>query len=160
MTKSLPLAASALALILALGGCDGRVANGAPARVEATGALCRPTIAGRDRTGCYLTLTASQNDRLKAVSSPVAGQGQIHEMAMTGNVMSMRELPDGLPLPAGEAVSLRPGGNHLMLIDLRQPLPAGTSVLLTLTFEHAEPLTVRARVEQPPLPGAAHDGHG
>ena len=160
MKLSTPVAISALTLILALGGCEGRPATGGPARVEATDALCRPTIAGRNRTGCYLTLTASQNDRLKAVSSPAAGQGQIHEMTITGDVMSMRELPDGLPLPAGEPVSLRPGGNHLMLIDLNQPLPAGTSVLLTLTFEHAEPLTVRARVDQPALPGAPHKEHG
>jgi copper(I)-binding protein len=101
-------------------------------------------------TGCYLTLTASRDDRLVAVSSPVAGDGQIHEMKVANGMMSMAELPDGLPLPAGEAVALQPGGNHIMLMALKQPLAEGEMVSLTLTFEHAPPMGVRAVVGQPP----------
>jgi copper(I)-binding protein len=106
-------------------------------------------------TGCYLTLTASRDDRLIAVSSPVAGEGQIHEMKVTDGMMSMAELEDGLVLPAGEAVALQPGGNHIMLLALKQPLAEGEQVSLTLTFEHAPPMGIRAIVGQPPAKAAA-----
>jgi copper(I)-binding protein len=95
-------------------------------------------------------LTASRDDRLIAVSSPVAGEGQIHEMKVADGMMSMAELEDGLVLPAGEAVALQPGGNHIMLMALKQPLAEGEQVSLTLTFEHAQPVGVRATVGQPP----------
>ena len=70
-------------------------------------------------------------------------------------MMSMAELEDGLVLPAGEAVALRPGGNHIMLMALKQPLAEGEQVSLTLTFEHAPPMGIRAIVGQPPATAAA-----
>ena len=141
------------AALLALAACDQGPAPEAPAAVATSDALCRPTPNGRDATGCYLTLTASRNDRLVSVSSPAADEGQIHEMKVTDGMMSMAELEDGLPLPAGEAVSLRPGGDHIMLIGLKQPLVAGEQVSLTLTFEHAPAMGIRAMVGQPPAAG-------
>ena len=138
------------AALLTLAACGQAPAPDAPAVVTTTDALCRPTPNGRPMTGCYLTLTASRDDRLVAVSSPVAGDGQIHEMKVANGMMSMAELPDGLPLPAGEAVALQPGGNHIMLMALKQPLAEGEMVSLTLTFEHAPPMGVRAVVGQPP----------
>ena len=124
--------------------------------MEAADALCRPTPNGRDISGCYVTLTASQADRLVSVASPSAGTAEIHEMKTEGGIMQMAELPDGLALPAGEAISLKPGGNHIMLMQVKIPLAAGNTVPLTLTFEKAAPLGVRATVGQP---GAAHTGH-
>ena len=143
------------AVLLTLTACNLAAAPEAPAVVTTTDALCRPTPNGRPMTGCYLTLTASRDDRLIAVSSPVAGEGQIHEMKVTDGMMSMAELEDGLVLPAGEAVALRPGGNHIMLMALKQPLAEGEQVSLTLTFEHAPPMGIRAIVGQPPATAAA-----
>lgn len=115
--------------------------------------LCRPTPNGRDVTACYLTLTSSIDDRLVAVSSPDAAKGELHEMTTEDGIMRMRELPDGLALPAGQAVRLQPGGDHIMLMGLTRPLAAGDTVSLTLTFEHAEPQGVRATVAQPTAAG-------
>lgn len=141
------------ALLLSLAACSPSPSVEGPAVVTTTDALCRPTPKGRAMTGCYLTLTAGRDDRLVAVSSPVAGEGQIHEMKVANGMMSMAELKDGLPLPAGEAVALQPGGNHIMLMALKQPLAEGEMVSLTLTFENAPPMGIRARVAQPPAPG-------
>ena len=143
------------AALLALTACNQTPVPEAPAVVTTTDALCRPTPNGRPMTGCYLTLTASRDDRLIAVSSPIAGEGQIHEMKVADGMMSMAELEDGLALPAGEAVALRPGGNHIMLLALKQPLAEGEQVSLTLTFEHAPPMGIRALVGQPPATAAA-----
>lgn len=141
------------AALLALTACGQDPAPADLIAVATSGALCRPTPKGRDATGCYLTLTATRNDRLVSVSSPVAGEGQIHEMKVADGMMSMAELENGLPLPAGEAVALQPGGNHIMLIGLKQPLVAGEQVSLILTFEHAPAMGIRARVGQPPAAG-------
>lgn len=126
----------------------------AAATVQIADALCRPTPNGRDMTGCYLTLTASTDDRLVSVASAAAGEGQIHEMKTENGMMSMAELTGGLPLPAGQAVSLAPGGNHIMLMGLTRPLAEGETVVMTLTFEKAPSAEVTARVAQPALPGA------
>lgn len=141
------------AALLALAACNPSPAPETLAAVATSDALCRPTPKGRDMTGCYLTLTASRNDRLVSVSSPAAGEGQIHEMKVANGMMSMAELEDGLPLPAGETVALQPGGNHIMLMALKQPLAEGEQVSLTLTFEHAPAMGIRARVGQPPAAG-------
>ena len=139
---------------LVLAGCapdDTRSQAGTAGAVEVAGALCRPTPVGRHTTGCYLTLTAAADDRLVGVSSPVAGRAQIHESRMESNMMMMRELKEGLPLPAGQTVELKPGGNHIMLLAVDEPLKTGDTVVLTLTFEAARPIDVVARVDQPTL---------
>ena len=123
--------------------------SGEPATVEVTDAVCRPTPVGRKMTGCYLTLTAGGADRLLSVSSADASRVQIHESRIESGMMMMGELREGLPLPSGEAVALKPGGNHLMLMGVTEPLVAGDTVPLTLTFESSSPLEVRATVGQP-----------
>lgn len=122
----------------------------APA-VEVSDAVCRPTPNGRDLTGCYMTLTATTDDRLIAVSTPAAATSEIHEMSTAGGVMTMAEMADGLPLPAGQATSLQPGGNHIMLMQVTAPLAEGDTVELALTFEDAETITVSARVGNPAI---------
>jgi periplasmic copper chaperone A len=106
-------------------------------------------------------------DRLLSVAAPAVAAGvEIHEMRMTGGVMSMRRLPDGLPIPAGGTVSLAPGGLHLMLTGLKRPLAQGETFAATLTFERAGTVEVAFTVEatgaaQPSMP-AGHggpDGH-
>lgn len=146
-----PFAAFAL---LALAACSpgGTVGSGDAAAVQAANAICRPTPTGRQMTGCYLTLTAGADDRLLSVSSPQANIVQIHESRIESGMMMMAELRDGLPLPAGQAVALQPGGNHLMLLGVKEPLVAGDTVILNLTFTTSAPVEVTATVGQPAAP--------
>ena len=146
-----PLLALAL---LSLAACSpsGSQGGGEPATVQVSGAVCRPTPVGRQMTGCYLTLTSATADRLVSVASPDANLVQIHESRIESGMMMMSELRDGLPLPAGETVALAPGGNHLMLLGVKEPLVAGATVALTLTFETSAPVEVTATVGQPAAP--------
>lgn len=146
------------ALTAACGASDSdKAAKAAKARgavtVKADDAMCRPTANGRDMTGCYVTLKASGDDRLMSVAAPDAATAQIHEMKTENGMMRMAEIQGGLALPSGQDVKLAPGGNHIMLMGLSRPLVEGESVSMTLGFEKAEPVTVVARVAQPPLPG-------
>jgi copper(I)-binding protein len=103
------------------------------------------------------------DDRLLGASSPVAEAVEIHEMAMEGDVMRMRPLAEGLEIPAGEAVSLEPGGVHLMLLS-PEPLAAGEAHEITLRFERAGEVTLRFGVETleaiREAVGGGHGGHG
>ena len=88
----------------------------------------------------YVTITnnGDADDRLVAIQTDVAQNPQIHEMAMDSGNMVMRELPDGLVIPAGESVTLQPGGFHMMLIGLGEDgLVEGTIIKVTLVFENA-----------------------
>ena len=116
--------------------------------VKIDGAWARATVPGQKGTGAFMTLTAEQPLRLVAVSSPVAGVSEIHEMKMEGDVMRMRALP-ALELPAGKAVALRPGGHHLMLMDLKQHLVKDTQVPVTLRFVDAQGKTSEMQLSLP-----------
>lgn len=154
------LALAALAGGLAACSQGGGAGSGTTvAPVQVAGALCRPTPNGRQSTGCYLTLTAPADDRLTSVSSPVAGRVEIHEMRMESNMMMMRELKEGLALPAGQAVELKPGGNHIMLLAVTDPLKAGDTVALTLNFATAAAVEITAPVAQPALTDSGHTSH-
>ncbi|WP_287987274.1 copper chaperone PCu(A)C [Piscinibacter sp.] len=97
-------------------------------------AWVRGTVPEQKATGAFMQLQSTQGGKLVSASSPVAGVVEIHEMAMEGNTMKMRAVP-GLELPAGKTVELKPGGYHVMLMDLKQPLKNGESVPLTLVVE-------------------------
>ncbi|WP_396595578.1 copper chaperone PCu(A)C [Brevundimonas sp. R86498] len=144
------LAALPLITLAACSPPAGPGSTDAASAVVVADALCRPTPPGRQVTGCYLTLTAPTADTLVSVASPAAALVQVHEMRMESNMMMMRELEAGLPLPAGEAVSLAPGGNHIMLMGVTEPLKTGDTVALTLTFATAAPVEVSATVRTPP----------
>ena len=106
--------------------------------------------AGPSQTGAvYATVTASQPDRLIGASTPVAETAQLHQDKMQGDVMQMRPVPGGLPVTPGLPIHLAPGGYHLMLMGLKQPLKRGEHFPLTLTFEHAGPVTVQVAVAGP-----------
>ena len=94
----------------------------------------RGTVAQQKGTGMFARITSAQPARLVSASSPAAGIVEIHEMTMQGDVMRMRAIP-GLDLPAGKPVELKPGGLHLMLINLKQPLEPGKTVPVTLVVE-------------------------
>lgn len=104
--------------------------------VKVEDAWVRGTVAQQKATGAFMRLTASADVRLLSASSPVAGVVEIHEMAMENDVMRMRQIP-GLDLAAGRAMDLKPGGYHVMLMDLKQQVKGGESVPLTLVFEDA-----------------------
>lgn len=105
------------------------------AQTTATEPWVRGTVSPAQKaTGLFVQLQSAQGGRLVSVSSPVAGLVEIHEMKVEGGVMKMRAIP-GLDLPAGQAVALKPGGYHVMLLDLKQPLKAGDTVPFTLVIE-------------------------
>lgn len=109
----------------------------AQAQTTVQDAWVRGTVPQQKATGFFARITSATGGKLVAAASPVAGVVEIHEMAMDGNVMKMRAVP-ALDLPAGKAVELKPGGFHVMLLDLKRPLKAGDTVPLTLTVEAAD----------------------
>ena len=96
-------------------------------------AWARANAPGQTVGAAYMTLISAQDSTMVKVESDIAGTVEIHSMSMDNGVMKMRMLEE-LPLPAGKAEKLAPGGFHLMLFDLKKPLTAGESVKLTLTF--------------------------
>lgn len=107
------------------------------AAVQVSGAWVRSTVPGQMGTGAFMKITAKNGAKLVGVSSPVAGVGEVHEMKMEGDIMKMRAIP-ALELPAGKAVELKPGGYHVMLMDLKQPLLKDSKVPVTLMFKDAK----------------------
>ncbi|WP_347266796.1 copper chaperone PCu(A)C [Paracoccus sp. (in: a-proteobacteria)] len=128
------------------------------------GGFSRATPPAAPVAGGFLTISnAGAADRLVSATSDIAGRTEIHEMAMQGEVMQMRQLADGLEIPAGGTVELAPGGIHLMFMELKRPLAEGETVAVTLRFEHAGevtlPLAVGPRNARAAGKGGAHDGH-
>lgn len=119
-----------------------------PADVKVEGAWARASVQGQSGTGAFMALTAREPLRLVGVASPAAGVAEVHEMKLEGDVMRMRPL-EGLDLPAGKAVELKPGGYHLMLMELKAPLKPGSAVPITLTFKTAKGDTRRLELSVP-----------
>ena len=107
---------------------------GQAAEVSVSDAWARATMPGQKVAGVYMTITSVAPARLVAVETPAARVAEIHEMRNDGGVMKMRRM-DGLTLPAGEPVALAPGGFHIMLMDIKQPLAVGQEIALTLVVE-------------------------
>jgi copper(I)-binding protein len=127
------------------------IALPAAAQVTVTDAWVRGTVAGQMATGAFMKLQSAKDARLLEAASPVAGVVEIHEMALENNVMRMRAVP-ALPLPAGRTVELKPGGYHVMLMDLKQQMKEGEVVPVTLVVETAgkrETIEVKAPVRAP-----------
>jgi len=129
--------------------------------VTVTDAWARATVQGQKATGAFMKITAKETTKLIGVSSPVAGVAEIHEMKMDKDVMKMSALPNGLDLPAGKAVELKPGSYHVMLMDLKSPLMKDSSVALTLTFKDAKGVESKQQISVPVNTGMpAEKGHG
>jgi copper(I)-binding protein len=120
-------------------GHDHGAAETSVGALELSNGFTRATLPNAPVGGGYVTITNTGDtaDRLIAVSTPAADIGQVHEMGMEGDVMKMRELPDGVVIPAGETVTLEPGGVHLMFMGLKQAFVEGETITVFLTFEHA-----------------------
>ena len=106
-----------------------------------------PPSPGQTNAVGYLTLTAAQDDALTGIDSDCCRAVELHTHRMDGDIMRMRRV-DEVPLPAHETVTLEPGGYHIMLIGLSQPLVDGDTVALTLHFAHAPDQQVQLRVDQ------------
>jgi len=126
-------------------------------RVE--GAWVRSAVPGQHATGAFMKITAPRPMQLVGVSTPVAGVAEVHEMKMEGDVMKMRAVP-ALDLPAGRAVELKPGGYHLMLMELKQPLEAGSTVPITLLLRDGAGTESRLELKVPVATKAPAGGHG
>jgi periplasmic copper chaperone A len=137
-------------------------AAAAQAQITVQSPWIRGTVAQQKATGFFAEITSARGGRLVGAASPVAGIVEIHEMSMEGNVMKMRAVP-ALELPAGQPVSLKPGGYHVMLLDLKRPLKAGETVPVTLTVEGADgqrlQLEVTAPVKALAAPAGAAPAH-
>ncbi len=152
---------AALALALSAAGL-------AQAQVTVQDAWVRATVPHQKATGAFMRLVSPKDARVVSVSTPAAPVAEIHEMKLVDNVMKMRAVP-GLELPAGKAVELKPGGYHVMLMDLPAQVKEGDTVPLTLVVEgkdgQRETLQVQAKARgvaagAGSAPAGGHAGHG
>lgn len=176
LTRKLAAVAAALALSTTLAACggddddaSGSATTEAGAEATATegvavdGAWARTSPAAAENGAAYMTLTAAEDDALvsAAVDPAVAKMVQVHETVMAdgdktdmsmangssmSEAMTMKEV-DKIALPKGEKVELKPGGYHIMLMELAKPLEKGSTIALTLTFEKAGELKVDVPVQ-------------
>ena len=131
----------------------GLAATAALAQVKIDKAWARPTVAGQQGGGAFLSITSASADRFISGSTPLAERFELHTMAMKGDVMEMRQV-DAIELPAGQTVELKPGGLHVMFIGLKTPLKTGSKVPVTLKFEKAGDVKVEFDVmARPPATG-------
>jgi copper(I)-binding protein len=115
-----------------------------PIKVE--NAYTRATVPGQQVAGGFMKIeNKGTADQLVSASSPAAGEVQLHEMSMEGSVMKMRQVKD-ITVPAGGSVELKPGGLHLMFINIKAPLTAGESVPVKLKFAKAGEVEVKMPV--------------
>lgn len=137
----------AAALMLAAGAVFANDYTAGPLRIEQP--WTRATPAGAKVAGGYVTVTntGTAPDRLLGGTSEIAGKVEIHEMAVNNGVMTMRGLPDGLEIRPGAKAELKPGGLHIMFMELKRQLKEGETVKGTLTFEKAGPVAVEFSVQ-------------
>ncbi len=162
--RCLLLSATALGLLTATAGALAHGYTAGDLRIGHPWA--RPTANGQSVGGGYLKLTSQGGaDRLVSATTPLAASVELHRMSMDGDVMRMRRV-DAIEVPAGQTVELKPGGLHLMLMGLKQPLQLGEKIPLTLQFEKAGAVNVELKIEHPksgtdgaPAAGGAHDKH-
>lgn len=138
----------------------------AQAQVTVKDAWVRATIAQQKATGAFMQLEAAKDSKLIGVSTPLTPVAEVHEMALQDNVMRMRQVPS-IALRAGQTVALKPGGFHVMLMDLKQQVKEGDTVPLTLHIESADGKRETVEVQAPvralnssAKPAAGHAGHG
>lgn len=129
--------------------------------LEISGAFTRATLPNAPVGGGFFTITnkGSEDDRLTSATSEIARDTQIHEMAMENDVMKMRQLTDGISIPAGETVVLAPGGLHLMFMGLAGSIKEGDAVPVTLTFEKAGTVTLNLLAGATAADAPAHSMH-
>ena len=139
------------------------LSSAAWAQTRITDPWVRSTVPQQKASGLFAQITSTAGGKLVSATSPVAGVVEIHEMKMEGDTMRMRAI-DALDLPPGKTVELKPGGYHVMLMDLKQQLKAGETVPVTLVIQNSagvrETIEVRAAVRGAmPGGGMKHGDH-
>ena len=120
-------------------------------QIEIAQPWARPSVVNTGAAYFRLTNKGESDDRLLSVEGDVAAKVEVHTMTMDGNIMRMRKV-DSLPVPAGKSVSIEPGGLHVMLIGLKQPLVEGETFPLHLIFEKAGGVDITVHVQgKPPV---------
>ena len=153
--------------MLALGAAIGLSATAAMAHSYRAGPLSiqhpwsRETAVGQAVGGGFLTIANSgtREDRLLSGTTPVAAEVQLHTMTMDGGIMRMRQVTDGIAIPARDSVELKPGGYHIMFMGLKRQLRQGERVPVTLRFQRAGNVTVQLAVQPISATGPMEDGH-
>ena len=135
----------------------------AQANVSVKDAWVRATVPQQKASGAFMQLQATRDSRLVSVSSPLTPNVEVHEMAMQGDVMRMRQVT-ALDLPAGKLVELKPGGYHLMLLNLKAQMKEGDAIPFTLVFEGKDGKRETVEIKAPvralgATAKAAHAGH-
>lgn len=149
---ALTIVATSLGLGLSVHAQEAKVGS-----IKIENAYTRSTVPGQQVAGGFMKIENKGGvDQLISASSPVAGEVQLHEMAMEGNVMKMRQVKD-IAVPAGGAVELKPGGLHLMFMNIKAPLAAGETVPVKLKFAKAGEVEVKMPVNAMGA-GAGHGG--
>ncbi|NMG65363.1 copper chaperone PCu(A)C [Azoarcus indigens] len=120
----------------------------AHAQVQIESPWVRATVAAQKASGAFFRITAASDSRLVKVSSPVANVTELHEMKTEDGVMKMRQI-DALALPAGQAVELKPGGYHVMLMGLKDQIKEGDTVQLSLVVEGKDGKRETVEVQAP-----------
>ena len=143
--KSKVLATICTAISIAFSGAA-MAQNAVVGSIKVENAYTRATAPGQQVAGGFLKIeNKGVADQLLSASSPIAGEVQLHEMAMEGNVMRMRQVKD-IPVPANGAVELKPGGLHLMFMSIKAPLAAGETIPVKLKFAKAGEVEVKMPV--------------
>jgi copper(I)-binding protein len=143
-----------------------------PGKLTIVDVRARPApLAGGTGAVYFTVLNGLDSDvQLVFASSPAANIVETHETVAENGVMKMIPLPEGYTVPAGEALVLKPGGKHIMLIDLVEPLAPGDTVNLTVNFDNGESMeltvpvldvqmTMPGNMQMPDMHGEGHDMH-
>ena len=122
---------------------DAKIGN-----LSVNSAWARPSIGKRGNSAAYKEIkNAGPMERLISASSPQAGKVELHNHIRDGDIMRMRQVEGGVPVPAHGSVSLKPGSYHVMIMKLRAPIEKGSKLPLPLTFEKAGTVTLHAAVK-------------
>lgn len=128
----------------------------AQSQVTVSNAWVRATVPAQKATGAFMQLQSVQDAKFVSASSPLTPTVEVHEMAMQGDVMRMRQV-QAVDLPAGKVVELKPGGHHIMLMNLKAQVKEGDTVPLTLVFEGKDGKRQTLEVKAP-VHGIGHTG--
>jgi periplasmic copper chaperone A len=137
-----------IAAVAIVGTVGGATAQTRPVAqdIVVTNVWARATADAAKTGAAYMTITDNgRPDRLTGISTPVAGTAEVHQTINANGIVQMRAVAD-LPLETGKAITFAPGGYHVMLMNLKQPLKQGETFPMTLAFEHAKPVTVQVKV--------------
>jgi len=159
---SLRLAGAALVLSLACAAAPASAHDYTAGALKIEHPWSRATPPGASVGVGYLIIenTGTDDDRLVSIKGAVSPDIEMHQSLEKNGVATMRMVEGGIPVPAGKTVKLEPGGYHLMLKKLKEPLKKGDSVPVTLTFEKAGSVDVDLSVAAMGSPGPGPDGHG